>query len=147
MEILGTELDPDWALYYGSFDEGPYAEVRADPSQHEVFLPTPDEARRVRRSQARPGERFHYRFRGADLAWEAASLLPDGSDEKARILAVAGSWIKYRNPQAADRFYKRLVRCCSNTEMGRLADELRWFPEVAGVEDCEINPNPSGDSR
>jgi tetratricopeptide (TPR) repeat protein len=144
LELLGTELEPDWAIDNGALDEGSYSTVRADPAQYEVFLPTPEEARRVRRSQAQPGERFHSRFRGAGLAWEAASLLPDGSDEKARILAVAGSWIKYRNPKAADRFYKRLVRCCSNTEMGRLADELRWFPEV---EDCAPNPAPTGDSR
>ncbi|HEY4595155.1 MAG TPA: hypothetical protein VIJ02_02050, partial [Thermoanaerobaculia bacterium] len=133
LEVLGTELEPDWALDGGNSDEGRFAEDRANPRDHRFFLPTSDERGRVERSRTSPDQRFHYRYLGADLAWQAASLLPDGSAEKARLLAVAGSWIEKQDPQAADRFYKRLVRCCSNTELGREADALRWFPEV---EDC-----------
>jgi hypothetical protein len=83
----------------------------------------------VKRNRVNPWRRFHYRYRAADLAWEAASLLPSG-DEKAGMLATAGSWIEHSDPQAADRFYKQLVRCCGSTELGREADELRWFPEA-----------------
>ncbi|HEX6861977.1 MAG TPA: hypothetical protein VF414_04125, partial [Thermoanaerobaculia bacterium] len=83
----------------------------------------------VQRNRASPWKRFHYRYRAADLAWEAAGLLPAG-EEKAGMLATAGSWLGARDPQAAQRFYKQLVRCCGNTELGREADELRWFPEA-----------------
>jgi hypothetical protein len=133
MEVLGTEIDPDWELYGGGLSQGNLTAARLDPARHRVFAATADERARAARHRPRPEERFHYRFRGADLAWEAAALLPDGSKEKARMLAVAGSWIEKQDPQAADRFYKRLVRCCANTELGHEADALRWFPEV---EDC-----------
>jgi hypothetical protein len=133
MEALGTEIDPDWELYGGGFRVGDFAAFRLDPASHPLLPPMADEVKRVRKSEVRPVKRYHYRYLGADLAWEAAALLPDGSDEKARMLAVAGSWIQSQDPQAADRFYKRLVRCCANTELGREADALRWFPEV---EDC-----------
>jgi hypothetical protein len=133
MEVLGAEIDPDWELYGGGLSPGDFTTARLDPAHHRIFAATADERERAARHRPQPEKRFHYRYQGADLAWEAAALLPDGSAEKARLLAVAGSWIEKQDPQAADRFYKRLVRCCSNTELGREADALRWFPEV---EDC-----------
>jgi hypothetical protein len=134
LEIAGTELEPDWALYEGSYDVGSFLETRENPERHRHFAATADERERARKSRTEPFARFHYRFRGADLAWEAASLLPDGSPEKARMLAVAGAWIKKRDPKAADRFYRALVSCCSQTDLGREAARVKWFPEVA---DCE----------
>jgi len=94
-----------------------------------VLRASPDETARVQRHRVRPWKRYHYRYRAADLAWEAAALLPSG-DEKAGMLATAGSWLGARDPRAADRFYKQLVRCCGTTDLGREADELRWFPEA-----------------
>jgi branched-subunit amino acid transport protein len=41
---------------------------------------------------------------------------------------VAGSWLKNRDPQAADVFYKALVRRCPKTDIGKEADRIRWFP-------------------
>ena len=35
------------------------------------------------------------------------SVSPDNSDETARILCTAGSWLKYRDPRRADRFTRR----------------------------------------
>ncbi|HKI00621.1 MAG TPA: hypothetical protein VKK31_01455 [Thermoanaerobaculia bacterium] len=137
LEILGTELDPDWALGGGSLEGGTAIESRQDAAQHPFLPASAGELARARRSAPRYTATFHYRYRGADLVWEAASLLPDETDEKARMLAVAGSWLKYLNPEAADRFYKRLVRCCGNTELGRTADERRWFPTV---DDCATIP-------
>ncbi|MHC4569368.1 MAG: hypothetical protein ACYTE3_26885, partial [Planctomycetota bacterium] len=52
------------------------------------------------------------------------------SDQTARVLCIAGSWLKDRDPQAADRFYKTLVRRCGKTQLGREADRLRWFPKI-----------------
>ncbi|HAM72015.1 MAG TPA: hypothetical protein DCM86_10265, partial [Verrucomicrobiales bacterium] len=72
------------------------------------------------------------------LAWRAAGLLPDNTDEKARILCTAGSWLKVRDGDAADVFYKALVRHCRKTAIGRQADEMRWFP----VLDESGNPRP-----
>jgi hypothetical protein len=38
--------------------------------------------------------------------------------------------LKYRHPQAADRFYKAMVVRCGTTDLGRQANELRWFPRL-----------------
>jgi hypothetical protein len=133
LEIAGTELEPDWAMSGGSYDQGSFTEARENPETHRQLAATEDERTRVRKSRTEPFERFHYRFRGADLAWEAASLLSDGSPEKARMLTVAGTWIKNRDPKAADRFYRALVSCCGQTDLGREAARVKWFPEV---EDC-----------
>lgn len=114
MELIGTELAPDWHLHRGVFDIGFDDEKRLAPATADVSPPA----------------RFHYRYRAAELAWEAAQLMPDNSVETARVLCEAGSWLKNRDPQAADRFYKALVRRCGRTEIGRQADQLRWFPQL-----------------
>ena len=57
--------------------------------------------------------------------------MPDDDEETARRFCVVGGWLKVRDPQAADRFYKALVVRCGKTEMGREADKLRWFPKLA----------------
>jgi hypothetical protein len=97
-----------------------------------------DELRRASVPAADPDERFHYRFLAAAMAWQAALLMPDNSDATARVLCEAGNWIKYRDPQRADVFYKALVRRCRKTAIGDQADKMRWFP----VLDASGNPIP-----
>ena len=130
MALTGTEVEPDWTLVEGDYDVAEWTFKSRDVRrENRVLRQTPDEAARVQQNRVSPWRRFHYRYRAADLAWEAASLLPSG-DEKAGMLATAGSWIEHEDSKAADRFYKQLVRCCGSTELGREADELRWFPEA-----------------
>jgi hypothetical protein len=57
-------------------------------------------------------------------------LMPDNSQETARVLCIAGSWMKGRDPNEADRFYKELVIRCPKTKLGQEADKLRWFPKI-----------------
>jgi hypothetical protein len=87
-----------------------------------------DEIARASSRQVDPDRRFHYRWRAAALAWEAAQLMPNNTDETARALCTAGTWLKDRDPEGADQFYKALVRRCRKTAMGQQADVLRWFP-------------------
>jgi len=61
---------------------------------------------RARQQGVVPNERFHYRYQAADLAWEAAALMPNNIDETARVLCVGGTWLKNIDPQRADVFYK-----------------------------------------
>jgi hypothetical protein len=68
-------------------------------------------------------------FTSAALAWDAARLLPNNSDETARILCRGGSWIA-SDPPAADLLYQALVRRCRKTAIGAEADRLRWFPRL-----------------
>jgi hypothetical protein len=124
LTLQATEGEPDWAEYGADYDLGSLADLR---KEQKIFAPSPDELARAARHQAQPNQRYHYRYHAADLAWQAAQLLPNG-DEKAGVLATAGNWIEALDPKAADRFYKALVRCCGATELGQAAEEERWFP-------------------
>jgi hypothetical protein len=129
MELLGTEVEPDWFVYEGHFERARTSDVRSLPSSGELLASSTDEQRRLQQNVV-PEKRFHYRYEAADHAWRAVELMPDQSDQTARVLCIAGSWLKDRDPQAADRFYKTLVRRCGKTQLGREADRLRWFPKI-----------------
>jgi tetratricopeptide (TPR) repeat protein len=198
LELLGTEVEPDWRIHAGNFEEGVSVAIRSTMTTN--LLPvTQEEIQRANRHGVEPDRRWHYRhtaavlaweagkllldadtsnqpaaerakvlmemgryavtrdvsfvrdpgkvgpevapvqgwqrlwregYTAAALAWEAARLLPDDSDETARILCEGGSWIKARDPQAADILYKALVRRCRKTAIGAQADRLRWFPRL-----------------
>jgi hypothetical protein len=128
MELIGTEVEPDWALHSGSFSRRAASRTRTGPKTEKLLRASSDEVRRLRMHRVFPEKRFHYRYTAADLAWEAAALMPAGKEATARVLCEAGTWLKARDPQEADRFYKALVRWCPNTELGREAARLRWFP-------------------
>ena len=139
MELLGTELAPDWHINDGNFDEGLTWQVRVTNSLAAVAsVASEEEIQRASRPQADPEERFHYRYQAAFLAWEAAKLMPDNADETARVLCTAGTWLKGRDPKTADMFYKALVRRCRQTAIGAQADRMRWFP----ILDAAGNPKP-----
>jgi hypothetical protein len=129
MELLGTEAGPDWHAYSGDFEGTVTADVRTNEDATAVIA-SADELKRNNESKTDPDKRFHYRYQAAALGWEAAKLMPNNSDETARILCAAGSWLKAREPEAADVFYKALVRRCRKTAVGAKADEIRWFPEI-----------------
>ena len=56
--------------------------------------------------------------------------MPNESDETARLLCEAGTWLKIHDPKAADRFYKAMVLRCGTTQLGQQADKRRWFPPL-----------------
>jgi tetratricopeptide (TPR) repeat protein len=129
MELLGTELAPDWFIHGGGFEEGlTQADRNSYSPGRRVNFAGAEELTRAATHHADPEARFHYRFQAAFLAWEAAKLMPDNSDETARVLCTAGTWLKIRDPETADIFYKALVRRCRKTAIGEQADRMRWFP-------------------
>ena len=131
MDLFGTELEPDWHIYGGTYAEGLAVESRTKNIPDAKYLvPTGDERRRAEMHEPEVNERFHYRFTAAILAWEAAKLLPNNSEETARILCTGGSWLKHQDIKTADLFYKALVRRCRKTAIGAEADRLRWFPDL-----------------
>jgi hypothetical protein len=134
MEILGTELEPDWFVYEGQYENESYAKARA-AGKFQILGPAKDERERAGRTRAEPLKRFHYRYKGADLAREAAGLLPDGSEEKARILMTAGNWLEGRDPEAARPFLDALLGCCGETDIGRRAEGLNAIPNLPDA--CE----------
>jgi nucleoid-associated protein YgaU len=140
MELIGTEAGPDWRMCDG--DSG--GRLRPSYRTNENFTLFPagaDELRRFEQNKADPEEHLHYRYQAASLAWEAAKLMPNNSDAKARVLCAAGAWIKARDPQTADIFYKALVRLCRKTAIGQEADRIRWFPLLD--EDGNVIPRKS----
>jgi len=128
--LIATETEPDWRIHQGNYEHGVNAEARFDPDEWPLFPPAAEEAKRVAAAQPSPNKRFHYRHAAANLGWQAAQLMPDNDPETARVLCLAGSWLKNRDPKSADRFYKALVNRCPETELGRRADQLRWFPAI-----------------
>lgn len=128
MQIMGTELAPDFAIYDGAFAlESTDGEIEG--RQNGLALSaTPDEAARARRNDPTPDRRYHYRFVASELAWKSAQLLPDRSPQLARVLWLGGRWIANVDPKAADRFYKSLVTRAGNTPLGKEANRMRWFP-------------------
>lgn len=69
-----------------------------------------------------------YRYSAADLAWQAAGWLPDNDERAAEMLWHGGVWLMYLDPEAANRFYRALVLRHPETELGRAAAEIHWFP-------------------
>jgi hypothetical protein len=129
LELLGTELAPDYAIWGGSYETGPDSDTRLGETNRLVRA-TPAERKRVEEPPADPNLRFHYRYHAASLAWDAARLMPNNDPETAMVLYRAGCWLKARDPKGADVFYKALVRRCRKTALGDAADRQRWFPEL-----------------
>lgn len=127
LALLGTETAPDWQLYGGTWEGSVEAENRTNQDST-VIVASPDELKRNIESQPAPDKRYHYRYQAASLAWEASKLMPNNSEETARLLCDAGSWIKAQDPDTADIFYKTLVRRCRKTDIGAEADLIHWFP-------------------
>jgi len=130
MEIAGSENEPDWTFTQGDFEIPAFTAWVAKRADNKILKPAPDEAKRAGENRAEPWKRFHYRYRAADLARTAAGLLPDGSEDKARMLATGGGWLKLRDPETAAPFYKELLSCCGNTRLGKEAERLRRIPET-----------------
>jgi tetratricopeptide (TPR) repeat protein len=131
MELMGTELEPDFFCYDGQF--GTYGRDPTPPRgkpqpDNPITAPDDEERRRVRAHHPTPDHRFHYRYIAADHAWAAAQLLPDESDLKALVLCTAGNWLNRDETDRAVRFYKSLAYDCGTTKLGREARRIRWLP-------------------
>ena len=129
MELIGTELEPDWFDLEGQYDPSHPSEQRKKAKQMRLAAPSEDELMRLQQnSVTHPSKRFHYRYLATKLAWEAAKYMPDNSDETAEILCIAGNWMKYRDPKTVDQFYKALKSRCPSTALGKKAADIHWMP-------------------
>ena len=119
MDLLGFELDPDYRIYEGSYDLGRYNDASSDyrhvPVDHaDIDIGTSyvgkDEADRVLASRSVPLKRFHYRYVAADLAEQAADLLPARSQAYAAVLCIATGWVNNRDHARGEALWLRYVR-------------------------------------
>ncbi len=132
LSVFTAPVETEWRVS-GGFDYTNSPPARLMPVAGPIFLPaTGDEVQRVRQTGA-TNAAWYFRYVAANLAWDAAVLMPDQKSETALVLWQAGTWLKVADPVAADRFYKALVRRCGRTLLGQEADRKRWFPseEVA----------------
>ncbi|MFA6242920.1 MAG: hypothetical protein WC655_18415 [Candidatus Hydrogenedentales bacterium] len=154
MELMGTELEPDWTYLSGNFElDGPtyhraYDEAKTatleypwsegddqsiieqvSPNFKQAIQATADEKKRVWDHAPTPNKRFHYRYSAADLMWQCAAQLPGNDPMTLRALYWGGTYLKHRDPEAADRFYKAMVRRNWRMPFAQMADKMRWFPE------------------
>src|SRR5581483_7087132 len=132
-ELLGSAIEAEYypVLREKRADERTVAERTDGRLAGGVFATTAEELRRLAALPAAERNFRHYRYRAAELAWWAAALLPNDSDETARILATAGGWLKARDPEAAQPFYQALVIRCGHTALGQAAAKARWLPPAA----------------
>ncbi|HEX4495614.1 MAG TPA: hypothetical protein VIE43_08110 [Thermoanaerobaculia bacterium] len=140
MELLGTEVEPDWFLHGGSFEQDPFAKARAEAKAHPHLGPTPDERQRVAANRTVPDKRFHYRYQGMTLAQEAAKLLPAGTEERASVLATAGNWVEGRDPEGARPLYDAIQSCCRNTGIAQKSRKVHAITNIADACPADVQP-------
>ncbi len=138
MELMGTELDPDWFVFGGNYELTGISQLRAesynrenadyDPALIRTLAASDDELQRAAAHAPEPDKRFHYRYVASGLMWQAAQYLPDNDLKCASALYWGGAYLQNRDPQAADKFYKALVWRNLNLPYAQRADKLRWFP-------------------
>lgn len=107
--LLGTEVEPDFALYTGEYADGPHPTERAGTAGPRL-VPTDDERARVAASAPRPDVRWHYRGLAAALAEEAAGLLQDDDPRMPIVLCRASVWTRDRDPETSQRLYREVFR-------------------------------------
>jgi hypothetical protein len=144
LELLGTEVEPDWALFDAEYEVNSFAAARANPKTHRHLGPSADEKQRVSRNRVEPEKRFHYRYRGMGLAREAADLLPAGSEERARLLATAGNWVEGLDPKGARPLYDALQSCCAKTETAIRSRKVNAITNVPDACPADTRPKEEG---
>jgi tetratricopeptide (TPR) repeat protein len=151
LEIMGTEVEPDGFVSEGQFPGGDLDTERLesvkislvydDKKEREVQKKKPvklaipasaTEKQRITANSPHPSRRFHYRWVAADLAWRAAALLGDGTEELADVLNTGGSWIKDRDEKGADKFIQAIERRSPHTEIAKAVSAKHWFVDNNG---------------
>ena len=128
--LLAFYAEPPYHVEDRHWIEAEYARHRPKAELGRLNALTADERERLADTAGEFVRDRHAAFIAAAHAWRACELMPDNDDRTAYRLTIAGNWIMYRDPKAADRFYKALATRCPKTELGRKAIEKRWFPKL-----------------
>ncbi len=120
MELLGTQLGPDFAEYGGMFSPGGrWIEVEVPGSAETEWRRVPaqpdplalaEERERVERSTPVPAHRFHYRGLAANLAETAAAQLPPRSQAYAALMCQATRYVLNTEYERGQQLYRRYLR-------------------------------------
>ncbi|WP_405122612.1 hypothetical protein ACI514_25570 [Pseudomonas sp. M20] len=101
MDILGYEMAPDYATFGGNYSLES-TELKVGPLVSEA------EVQRQAASEAKPDQRYHYRFVATALAGRAADNLPHTSQAFAAVLCNAAGWNSSLEDQSA--LYQRYIK-------------------------------------
>ena len=127
-ELMASRSDPNWSEARFRNFKSPYV-MRSYQGQPAVLRLGEEEKKRVQANKISPRKLSQSQYVAAEIAWQAASLLPRNSEKAAGIYCKAGGWLKSQDPQAANRFYQALVIRCGNTPLGQEAKQKHWFPD------------------
>ncbi|KII37684.1 hypothetical protein [Pseudomonas fluorescens] len=101
MDILGYEMAPDYATFGGNYSLESTA-LKVGPLVSEA------EVQRQAASEAKPDQRYHYRFVATELAGRAADNLPHTSQAFAAVLCNAAGWNSSLEDQSV--LYQRYIK-------------------------------------
>ena len=132
LELLGTEVAPDWAWAGAEFevdDFYSYSEEEESPPESRKWASrlvlTPESERARLKAHAPPHvRRFHYRSTAADLAEKAAAQVPPRSQAYAALLCQAARYSSRSDPERVQHFWDTYI------QKGALLRE----PMIFGVE-------------
>ena len=145
VELLGTEVEPDWALFGAQYEVDSFAAARANPKTHRPLGPSADERQRVSRNRVEPEKRFHYRYQAMGFAKEAADLLPSG-EERAGLLATAGNWVEGLDPKGARPLYDAIQSCCAKTDIAVRSRKVNAITNLPDACPADTRPKEEGGS-
>lgn len=108
LELLGTELEPDFRVYEGDYKDEP---SRADRVAGAAGLPvTPEESARFGQSAPHPDRRWHYRAVAAEEALAAAALLDKDDPRVDTLTCYAMAWLDGVDPERRTAVRRAYVR-------------------------------------
>ncbi|AKJ04199.1 hypothetical protein [Archangium gephyra] len=118
MELMGTEVAPDWTWLAGSFEVNHWSLEVQQPAEGSPArailgeLPLNSEAERARLAANAPPHtlRFHYRSTAAELAEKAAARVPPRSQAYAALLCHAARFVSSTEPERFQRLWSTYVK-------------------------------------
>lgn len=140
LELMGTEREPDNAVWGGEYEAAVTRDIRLNKRliEHrfelvgkeykdvpkvktvELFVSKQERIRLMEMEQPLM-QRWHYRLTAAAYAWRAAQLMPSGTEELADVLNCGGRWhLRMEGGEAkSQKFYDAIEARCAGTELGK----------------------------
>lgn len=150
-QLVSTEMEPDFRVLEGWYEMPSTTHSRLSPDTdapaeeelqaHRALAPSPEQLARL--SDSGPDQRYHFVWTAQDLAWEAVQRLPGDHPDFLQAGCTAGTWTRWRDPQAADRFWKLMYDKARHTPEGAaLFSQWGWFRTLNEDGRCDL-PEPA----
>jgi tetratricopeptide (TPR) repeat protein len=107
LELIGTEVEPDWHLHGGDFEVGVTIGSRSGTSETNHLQASEEELQRARAHGVTPSVRWHYRDRAAMLGLQAAQLSQEDFSAMSKIILASRAWVQ--DAVVAEEFYRAVI--------------------------------------